>query len=254
MAKRKHRRSQRKKSVSWGRVFFEIIGWIVLAGMLLGIYNSGHTLSVIRDAKPVVQLSAETTGIVRLEGPAATEKEITESGTLRDTYALLQKEYFYWACGRGGCDYKIDQDAKPKIAGGISVNDIEVQADQYLFYKSWLPLDSGTVEPGHILHIYAGGTTRPLLVEEHERTAYGYHTVSSGERITVIGSAVNGQIQPLSIPGKERPVVLIGENIEQMAAKEKEARIFYIIIGFLVILLLSPAMIGRFRRLRKKKT
>lgn len=254
MVKQKHRRSKKKKSVSWGQVLAEVIGWIVLAAMLLGIYDSSKTISVILDAKPIAQLSADTTGIVRLEGPAASEQEITEQGTLRHTYALLQKELFNWECGgRGRCDYKRDQGAIPKISGSISVNDIEVQADRYLFYKSWIPLDSRTVEADHFFRIYEGGTTRPLLVEEHESTAYGYHAVSLGEQITVIGNAVNGRIEPFSISGNDEPAVLIGDNIEQMVAKEKEARTFYIIIGFLDILLLSPAMIGRFRRLNKSK-
>ncbi|OAB47795.1 hypothetical protein [Paenibacillus antarcticus] len=254
MVKQRHGRSKKKKSVSWGLVLFEVIGWIVLAGMLLSIYNSSKTISVIVDSKPIAQLSADTTGIVRLEGLTASEKEITEQGTLRHTYALLQKELFYWGCGgRGGCDYKRDQGAIPKISGSISVNDIEVQADRYLFYKNWLPLDSGTVEPNHFFRIYEGGTTRPLMVEEHESTAYGYHAVTRGERITVIGNAVNGRIEPFSISVSKGNAVLIGDNIEQMVAKEKEARTFYIIIGFLDIMLLSPAMIGRLRRQKESK-
>ncbi|RJE83863.1 hypothetical protein D3P07_23920 [Paenibacillus sp. 1011MAR3C5] len=249
--KQKHRQPKKGKPVNWGLVVFEAIGWLVLASMLLGIYISSKTISVILDAKPIVQLSADTTGIVRLEGLVDSEIEVTEPGTLRHTYALVQKELFNWACSRS-CDYKPDQDAKPKVSGSISVNDSKIQADRYLFYKSWLPLDSETVEPEHLSRIYEGGTTRPLFVEEHKNKAYGYRTVSPGERITVIGHAVNGQIEPFTISGNEEPVVLIGDNIGQMVAKEKEARTFYILIGLFVMLFLLPAMIGRFRRQNKR--
>lgn len=248
--KQKHRQPKKGKPVNWGLVVFEAIGWLVLASMLLGIYISSKTISVILDSKPMVQLSADTTGIVRLEGLVDSEIEITEPGTLRHSYALVQKELFNWECSRS-CDYKLNQDAKPKVSGSISVNGSEVQADRYLIYKSWLPLNSETVEPEHLFRIYEGGTIRPLLVEEHKNIAYGYRTVSPGERITVIGNAVNGQIESFTISGNEEPVVLIGDNIEQMVAKEKEARTFYIIIGCFIMLFLLPATIGRLRRQHK---
>lgn len=90
------------------------------------IYHSSKTISVILDAKPIAQLSEATTGVVRLEGLAASGNEVTVPGTLRRIYALVQKELFNWTCSKG-CDYKLNQDANLEVSGSISVNDIEVQ-------------------------------------------------------------------------------------------------------------------------------
>ncbi|WP_054954812.1 hypothetical protein [Paenibacillus dakarensis] len=245
--KQRNRKSKKKKSVSWGLVLFEVIGWIILAGMLAGIYDTSRMISMILNAKPITQLSADTTGIIRLEGPASSPIEVTEQGILRKGYALIQKEPFYWRCSRG-CDYKPNNGANPQVWGSISVLGVEVQADRYRFYKSWLPLNRLTIETDHLLSIYEGGTTRPLLVEEQDSTAHGYHTVSLGEKITVIGNAVHGRIEPIKIANNEMPAVLIGDNIKQMVTKEKKERTAYTLIGILVVLLLSPLMIGRIRR------
>jgi|GEM_PF-2531506 len=245
--KQKNKRSKKKDSINWGILFFEVIGWIVAAGMLLGIYNSNKTISVILESKPIHQLTADTTGIVRIEGHVTSENVNTEQGILRHSYALIQKEVFKWRCSRS-CDYKLEQGAAPIVSGSISVNGIEVKADQYTFYKDWLPLDNGTIEPDQLYRIYEGGTSRPLLVEEHESTAYGYRTVSSGEWITLVGNAVNGRVEAFSILKNEGPTVLIGINIEQMVAKEREARTLYIIVAILAMLILSPVMIRRLRR------
>ena len=253
MVKPKRRRLHKTKSISWGLLVFEAVGWIVLAGMLLGIYEANKAISVVQDARPVAVVTADTTGIVRLEGLATGEEEIREQGILRQAYALLQKEPFIWTCGRG-CDYKLAQGAEPKASGSIKVNGVEIQADRYLFYKTWLPLNRETVEDDQLFRIYEGGSARPLLVEEHDRTAYGYRAVSSGERITVIGNVVNGRIEPYSFSGKKKPAtVLIGDTAEQMIAAEKEARTGYTIVGLLALLPLSVVMIGRLRRKAARK-
>ena len=246
---KKRKPSKKKTPVSWGLLFFEVLGWLIVAGMLLVIYNTNKVITLIQNAQPVTQLTAETTGIVRLEGLAAAgEGEVTEQGVLRNTYALLQKEAFLWSCSRGaGCDYKVHQPDR-EIWGSLSVNGIKAESDRYVFYKGWLALNRLTVEPEYMDRIYEGGTARPLREEEHESRAYGYHTVSVGEPITVIGRAVDGRIEPIKIWGKEEPAVLIADNMEQMIAKEKEAQKGYILVGSLVLLLLLPVMIGRIRR------
>lgn len=43
MVKQQHKQFKRKKSVIWGLVIFEVIGWIVLAGMLLHLsFQQNH--------------------------------------------------------------------------------------------------------------------------------------------------------------------------------------------------------------------
>ena len=253
MNKKRYKKSNKKKeSGGFGLLIFEFIGWIVLAGALLVIWETSRMITIIVDANPVTQLSADTTGIVRLEGPAVSRAEVTDQGTLRNTYALLQKEPFRWECSRGGCDYEPDDSVMPDVLGNIRVHDIDVGSERYRFYTNWLPLDAGTVEQERYSRIYEGGSSRPLLVEKQKSTAYGYRAVSSGQWITVIGHAKDGHLEPFTLPGSDddgKPVILIGDNIERMVSKEKEIRTGFVIVGFLVMLLLLPRTIGRIRRI-----
>lgn len=253
--KRKYPNSPKKKTNGkfWIRLL-EGIGWIFFIGMLLLYWDSSRLISIIIHSKPVTQLSADMTGIVRLEGVAISETAVTDEGTLRQKYAMLQKEPFRWECSRSGCEYKLNDSLNPKIWGGLTVNGLDIQAERYHFYTNWLPLNIETVESDHLFRIYEGGSSRPLLVEKSKSTAYGYYAVSSGDWITVIGQAKNGRLEPFAFPGNEdmQPVILIGDSLERMVSKEKGIRTAYMVVGIFVMLLLLPKTIGRIRHVYGK--
>ncbi len=252
---RKHpKRPKKKQSISWGLLLFEAIGWIVLAGAAVMVWYTSSLISIITDSTPVTQLTKDMTGIVRLEGEVVTEGAYTEEGVLQETYALLQKEPFRWECSRSGCDFKLNDKEAPAVWGSLSVNGQEIQADRYQFYSSWLPLDYRTVEPDQVFRVDEIGSSRPLLVKNPKSTAYGYHAVSSGDWITVIGQARNGRLQPFTLPGSDHsePVILVGDHVDQMISKEKGIRTLYMIIGTLVMLLLFPVTIRRLRNLHQR--
>lgn len=261
--KRKHPKSSKKKRTGefWLK-FLEGMGWFIFAGILLLYVDSSKRLSIIINAKPVAELSTDMSGIVRLEGPAFREKGVTDEGVIRNRFILLQKEHFRWECSRSSCDYKPDKNSGPEVWGGFNIHGLDVQAEQYYFYKSWLPLGVLTVEPAYLSKIYEEGTSRPLLEETYKSSAYGYHSVSSGEWITVIGQAMNGQLHPISYPGTDnvQPVILIGDSVDGMISKEKGYRTGFMIIGSILLLLLLPKTISRIRHLyrrinsRKRKT
>lgn len=52
-----------------------------------------------------------------------------------------------------------------------------------------------------------------------------------GKRVTVIGKASHGRLEPLELPGSDdaQPVLLIGHNVEDMVSKERGIRNAYLI-------------------------
>lgn len=233
--------------MSWGLLFFEGIGWIVLAGALFMVWYTTSMISVITDSKPVTQLTEDMTGIVRLEGTASGPAEHTDEGILRGSYTLLQKESFRWECSRSGCDYKLNDQIPPKVWGTLYLNGVEVQAERYRFYSDWLPLDRHHVELEHVSRLDNKVSTRPLLIEKPEHTAYSYHGIEAGDRVSVIGKAWYGKLEPFELPGSEsdQPVLLIGANVEDMVSKERGIRNAYLILSAAVALFLMPVNIRR---------
>lgn len=249
-------RKQRKRSADtrfdrfWFRII-EAIGWIILLGSLLMYWDSARLTTIINKAQPVLQLTSEMTGYVRLEGQAGGEAAYTDEGKLQDRYALLQKELFRWECGKGGCDYKLDDNGSHQSWGSSELNGVTVQAERFRFYTDWLPLNFATVDPKHVSLIYQGNSSRPLLMESPKGTAYGYYAVSPGDWVTVIGRASKGQLEAFPLPGDDtkHPVLLIGTSVEQMLSEEKGVQSVYLIISCIVALMLLPKMIGRTRRI-----
>lgn len=234
------------------RIWFgllKFLGLFVLAGLLLLLWESAKLSSVISNARPIDQLRADTTGIVRLEGVAEGMTQVTDEGKLRDRYALLQKEKFQWHCSKSGCDYQWDEDLKPDVRGSFMLNGVNVQADWFRFYDDWLPLDTTTVIAEQTPNIHEGGSSRPLLVESPKKTAFGYYAVSPGEQVTVIGRAHMGRLEPIAYPGKDgQNVILIGTSVARMLSEERERQIGFGIVAGIVFLALLPIMIGWIRK------
>lgn len=248
------KRRKRSEDTRFDRFWFRIVeavGWIILLGSFLMYWDSARLTAIIFKAQPVQQLTSETTGYVRLEGQAGGEAAYTDEGKLQDRYALLQKEPFRWGCGKGSCDYKLDDDGSHRLWGSSELNGVTVQAERFRFYKDWLPLNFATVEPEQLSLIYQGNSSRPLLMESPKGTAYGYYAVSPGDWVTVIGRANKGQLEAFILPGDDtkQPVLLIGTSVEQMLSEEKGVQTVYLIISCIVALMLLPKMIGRTRRI-----
>jgi hypothetical protein len=248
------KRRKRSEDTRFDRFWFRIVeavGWIILLGSFLMYWDSARLTAIIFKAQPVQQLTSETTGYVRLEGQAGGEAAYTDEGKLQDRYALLQKEPFRWGCGKGGCDYKLDDDGSHRLWGSSELNGVTIQAERFRFYKDWLPLNFATVKPEQLSLIYQGNSSRPLLMESPKGTAYGYYAVSPGDWVTVIGRANKGQLEAFILPGDDtkQPVLLIGTSVEQMLSEEKGVQTVYLIISCIVALMLLPKMIGRTRRI-----
>ncbi|MDR9854263.1 hypothetical protein RJP21_11680 [Paenibacillus sp. VCA1] len=233
--------------------FLKTVGFIVLLGAILLYWNSARLTSIILNSRPVEKLTADTTGMVRLEGTAEGEAAYTDEGRLRKRYALLQKEMFNWQCSRGGCSYKLNKDEKPSVWGTLKINGVSVQSDEFRFYADWLPLDNTTVPFEQVSKIYDEGSSRPLLIEKPKSTAYGYYAVSPGDRVTVIGQAQNGRLEPFNLPGEdERRVILIGSSVDRMVSYERKNQTLYLILGAVVALMLLPVVVGWIRKLFRR--
>lgn len=237
-----------------GLIILEAIGWVILLGVLLIYSNTSRVISIIKNAEPVERLTEDKTGIVRVEGAAVSEKLMTDEGMLRREYALLQKEPFNWTCSRSGCDYKIDDSESTKIWGEMTVNGVHIKAERYQFYSNWLPLNAATVEDNHFFNIHERTSPRPLIEVDQKSMAYGYHAISPGDWVTVIGEAKQGELQPIALPGNEdmQSVILIGDHVDQMISKEKGIRTRFLIVGIVIMLMLLPTNIGRVRKLYRK--
>ncbi|MBB3126784.1 hypothetical protein FHS19_001438 [Paenibacillus rhizosphaerae] len=244
-SKRKGKTAGSRASRFWLGLL-KFLGFFVLAGLLLLYWDSARLASLISHAVPVQQLTADTNGIVRIEGIAEGEAAAADEGKLRQRYLLLQKEKFNWHCSKSGCNYMWNEDAVPPVWGNLSIQGVKVESERFKFYSDWLPLDYETVEPDQIAFIHEGGTSRPLLVESPKETAYGYHALMPGERITVIGRAANGHLEPIHLPGEEEDqrMILIGSSVEEMLSSEKETQTGVLIAAGFVSLFLVPVIIG----------
>ncbi len=232
----------------------KFLGFFILAGLLLLYWDSARLASLISHAAPVQQLTADTNGIVRIEGEAEGETTAADEGKLRQRYLLLQKEKFNWHCSKSGCNYMWNEDAVPQVWGNLSIQGVKVESERFKFYSDWLPLDFETVETSQLPFVHEGETSRPLLVESPKETAYGYHALSPGQRITVIGLAVNGHLEPIHLPGEgeDQRMILIGSSVEEMLSSEKETQTGVLIAAGFVMLFLVPVIVGWIRKLFRK--
>ncbi len=250
---RRGKTRKRNRSGSFWLRFFKFLGFFVLAGLLLLYWDSARLSAIISNASLVNQVTPDTHGIIRLEGTAEGIPTVTDEGKLRNRYALLQKDRFQWGCSKSACSYKWSEDRQPNVWGSFMIDGVNVQSEWFRFYSNWLPLDFTTVEQEQWSNIYEGGSSRPLLVESPKKTAFGYHTVTPGEQITVIGRARNGRLEPFALPGKgEQSVILIGTNIERMLSAERKTQIGYAVVSGIVILMLLPTIIGWIRKLIRR--
>ncbi|GIO34554.1 MULTISPECIES: hypothetical protein [Paenibacillus] len=244
--KRKPSKESRANRFWFG--LLKAVGFVVVFGCILAYWNTTRLTSIILNARPVEELTADTTGMVRLEGTAEGAAAFTDEGKLRKRYALLQKEEFNWHCSRGGCSYELNEDQKPSVWGTLKINGVSVESDEFRFYADWLPLDITTVPFEQLSNIKG-----PLLVEKPKSTAYGYYAVSPGDRVTVIGQAQNGRLEPFELPGEdERRVILIGSSVDRMVSHERKNQIVYLILGAVVALMLLPVVVGWIRKLFRR--
>lgn len=232
----------------------KFLGFFILAGLLLLYWDSARLASLISHAAPVQQLTADTNGIVRVEGNAEGEAVAADEGKIMQRYLLLQKEKFNWHCSKSGCNYMRNEDVAPQVWGSLTIQGVKVESERFKFYSDWLPLDSETVNPDQLSFIHEGDTSRPLLVESPKETAYGYHALSPGQRITVIGRAVNGHLEPIHLPGEgeDQRMILIGSSVEEMLSSEKETQIGVLIAAGFVMLFLVPVIVWWIRKLFRK--